>query len=331
MRPSLPFVAFFLATLASAQQPPGPRTASPLDLHAYLAELETWTAASERLKEHPEEAATLRKTLPKAWSVAVDGGRFDVSTQWLDSGLASAQKDPQAAARVAAQMKTRLAAMRASAQALGSPAEFDAQVARGKLDGILKRREFRGVHGPSWWDQWRDRFLAWWADRLSALLGKLHGHPMVARGFLWALIAGVVGAFAVWMVRWVLSGPAGQRLELVAADSTLESWRDLARQAFDASRRSNYRDAIRLAYWAGIHRLEELGLWRVERTRTHREYLRLVPPGHPLCEALSAITVCFEQAWYGAEAASPEDFRFALTLLEKLGCTFPSTPATVRF
>jgi uncharacterized protein DUF4129 len=327
----LPFVAFFLATLASAQQPPGPRTASPLDLHAYLAELETWTAASERLKEHPEEAATLRRTLPKAWSVAVDGGRFEVSTQWLDSGLASAQKDPQAAARVAAQMKIRLAAMQASAQALESPAELDAQLAHGKLENILKRREFRSSHGPSSWDQWRDRFLAWWADRLSALLGKLHGHPAVAGGFLWTLIAGAVGAFGVWMVRWVLSRPAGQGLDLVAADSSPESWQDLARQAFDASGRGNYRDAVHLAYWAGIHRLEELGLWRAERTRTHREYLCLVPPGHPLCEALSTMTVCFEQVWYGAEAASREDFRFALTLLEKLGCAFPSTPVTVRF
>ncbi|HLW79821.1 MAG TPA: DUF4129 domain-containing protein, partial [Terriglobia bacterium] len=89
--------------------------------------------------------------------------------------------------------------------------------------------------------------------------------------------------------------------------------------------------AVRLAYWTGVYRLADLGLWQIDRTRTHREYLRLVPqsPGEETRrDALSAVTSRFEHVWYGRRSASADDFRFVVSQLEKLGCVFPSTRAT---
>src|SRR3712207_7448718 len=37
----------------------------------------------------------------------------------------------------------------------------------------------------------------------------------------------------------------------------------------------------RCAYHAALCRMEEQGVWRVEDSRTPREYLRLLPPGDP--------------------------------------------------
>lgn len=330
MRRTLVFVPLLiaLAAPAQAQKNTAASNQAPLDLTSYLAQIDSWSAAIARVKEHPEEASALRNGLPKAWSVSIGCQHFEVSTQWFDSELASVEKDPRVAPEASGRMRVRLAAMRASAQALEQPRQLDPKLARTKLDEILRRQEFRSVHGPTWWDRLRDRLVAWLADFIETVLERLHGHPTVARIFLWGLVIGIVLAFLVWMVRLVLSQPVGIPLGLEEAAPASQTWQRLARAAVEAGGQGAYRDAIRLAYWAGIYRLEELGLWRADRTRTHREYLRLLPATHPQRGAFSAVTSCFERAWYGAEVASPEEFQFALVQLEKLGCGFPSTPAT---
>src|SRR5207244_11963010 len=67
-----------------------------------------------------------------------------------------------------------------------------------------------------------------------------------------------------------------------------------SRRASEAVAAGDYREAVRLAYWAGVYRLEELGQWRVERTRTHREYLRMLPRESSRHAPLAAITERFE-------------------------------------
>ncbi len=108
------------------------------------------------------------------------------------------------------------------------------------------------------------------------------------------------------------------------------------------------------AYWAGIYRLEELGVWQLDRSRTPREYLGLVARAatapstvvpsstrgtgatHAVGEArepvgpseraaaLAKLTRSLETTWYGYEPASAGDFGEAVSQLEALGCRFPS-------
>jgi hypothetical protein len=95
--------------------------------------------------------------------------------------------------------------------------------------------------------------------------------------------------------------------------------------------RGDYREAIRLAYWACIYRLEDLGIWKVDQTRTHREYLSLLNPAQPEWGPLSVVTRQFEFAWYAGRPSSERDFEATLTELEALGCAVRSTPPTARW
>lgn len=300
-----------------------------MDLPGYIAELDRWAAASRRLKDHPQEAAKLRKALPKEWSVEVDGQLYVVPADWLGSSLESVEKDFESAADYSEKIRSRLEAVRAEVIARSQPsASPEPKEARAKLEEILKRREFRSAREPSWLTQYRRRLGAWIFEVMEKLFGRLQVPPKVTQTLGWGLAIGLSLIFLVWLIRQFLRHPIGRPLKLPEAVSQEMRWRDWARQAMAAAARGQNREAIRLAYWAGVYRLEESGVWQVERARTPREYLRLLPAGHPSLDSLSMVTSRFERIWYGGQAASADDFQFAVTRLEELGCAFPSNPVT---
>jgi hypothetical protein len=319
----------FSACLALAQPAPTALSASPLDLAGYLAELDRWAAAVTRVKQDPSEATALRGQLPPAWSVSVEGQRYEVPTEWLRDELESIEKNPESAASCAEALE-RLHAMRAEALRMALAPSPPSADARQKLNEILKRREFRGVRGPSWLDQWRDRLALWLAELLSKLLGRMGLHAATSRILVWVLIALSSLVLLVWMVRRLMGRHAPVTLTLKVGEQAAKTWQDRAREAFAAAERGDFREAIRLAYWAGVFRLEELGLWKTARTRTHREYLRLLPTSHPQRDTFSDLTRRFELAWYAGREASADDFRSLVKNLERLGCVFPSRVATER-
>ncbi len=327
-RPLLLALAFLLASSGSAQERQAPADRAPLDRSGYLAELDAWGAAADRLREHPEEAPKLRQALPRAWSVTLDGQPFEIPTRWLDFALESVQQKKPGAPAAREHIQRWLAAMRVEAVALAGSPGLPPGVARGKLDEILHRREFRGTREPTWLDRLRERVDGWMTLLAQALLRRFSRHPKAARGFLWAVVVGLVLASLVWLVRLLLYRSGTPRLDLRADTAAATTWQKLARDALAAASREDYRDAIRLAYWAGVYRLEELGVWQVDRTRTHREYLDLLPWNHPQHGALAAVTAVFERIWYGGQSATSDHFQATLAQLEKLGCLFPSNPAT---
>jgi hypothetical protein len=81
-----------------------------------------------------------------------------------------------------------------------------------------------------------------------------------------------------------------------------------------------WRDAVHLAYWAGMSFLEASGAWRPDQARTPREYLKLITASSELRPVLSTLTQQLEVTWYGYRPAGPESFAETLTQLEKLGC-----------
>jgi hypothetical protein len=300
-----------------------------MDLSGYLAALDRWSAASRRLKGHPEEAAELQETVPKAWPVKIDGQLYVVPADWLSSTLESFEKDPTSAVEAARKIQSRLDALRAEVASLGqSSSTPDLETAHGKLEEILNRREFRNVQGPSWLSRMRRRLSAWILEGLGKLLGPLRVPPNFTRTLGWGLAIGLVLIFLVWLARQFFGRPFERAIDLSGAAPPTRGWRDWARRAVAAASRGQYRDAIRLAYWAGVYRLEESGVWKVKRARTPREYLRLLPAGHPSLDSLSTLTSRFERIWYGGQVASADDFQFTISQLEELGCAFPSNPAT---
>lgn len=207
------------------------------------------------------------------------------------------------------------------------------QVARQKLDAILNRYEFRGMRGPSRLDAARDRLIMWLGELLHSLFGGIGSSRRASQTLMWTLAISLAALLMAGLLRAFLRRPVGSSLDLKGPVSTGHGSRDWAREALEASARGDYRDAIRLAYWAGVYRLAELGFWQVDRTRTHREYLSLLAepaPDDARHSALVAVTSKFERVWYGSQAASADDFHFVVTQLETLGCLLPSTPVTAN-
>lgn len=324
---SLAALAVFIFSLSIAGLAEGKTpsdSAQPLSFAAYRAELDRWDAALGHWEKHPEEARALRQQLPAFWAVTADGQRFDVSTDWLQTGLQTLEKKPRARSRV---LQERLEAMRREAADLArGPQRSDAPI-RQKLEAILARREFRDVHAPTWFERLEERIGQWLGDLIEWLTGRLSGYPIITRATFWVLMLLAAGAFLAWMVKRLLRRHDTLRLDLSASPLADSTWQQMAREASEAAGRGDWREAIRLAYWSGIYRLEELGVWTVDRTRTHREYLRLIRRDQPQWEPLAALTRQFELAWYAARPASAEDFRAAMTRVEKLGCALPSTGA----
>jgi len=326
--------AWLRSSRTAGQKPAAGATQAALppaafDLTGYLKELDRWSAAAARLKQHPEEAGPLEKNLSDAWSVVIEGEHYSVPTDWLRETLSSLEQNHWLADDYAKEIQTRLEALRADAKALSEPATLRPKAARSKLDEILKRREFAGVHGPGWSERVRKRVTAWLGDLLDRISNRLSAHPALSRGLIWTLAIVLVLVFMAWLARSFLKRRPDTSLDLGGPIRAVRTWRDWARDALAASARGNYRDAIRLAYWAGVYRLEETGLWNVERTRTHREYLRLLPAGgEERRAALEALTWRFEHVWYGRLPASQDDFQFVIAQLETLGCRFQSPLTT---
>ncbi len=317
--------------LAGAVPASAGRPLPSLDLKEYLAELDRWSVAARRLEAHPGEATALRKELPESWTISIGRQRFSVSTDWLGAALGRLELEPARAGESSREIGARLAAFRSEAEALAEPSRIRPAEVRTKLDKILMRREFESAHAPVWIDRLGQRLHVWLMELVERLVDRFQGHPLGLRVVLWALVIGSGLMLLVSLVRLVLGRSATPlHLELEGATPAPTSWRDFALQAQAEAGRGSYRESLRLAYWAAVYRLEEVGIWHVERDRTHREYLRLLPASHPNRGAVSAITWRFEQVWYGGRAASSDDFKFALAQLEQLGCAFPSTPVTAK-
>ena len=301
---------------------------NPLDLLGYVAELEKYSVAAGQLKDHPEDAAALERDLPGQWVVITGGRSYRVSTEWLRERLDALRSGRGHPSDITREVVVRLNAMKASAQALliAEPAATDA--ARRRLNEILNRRDYRGVTGPSPVRSWREQATNWVADKLAMLFGSL-GHARLFASLAWLLAAAVALFLVTWLVRSALRVSASTRLRLEGP--SVSGPREWARQALACANRGDYREAIRLAYWAAVARLEEYGLWQMERARTPREYLRLLPYDHPQRPTLNALTVRFERTWYGGRGASAEDFRCALVELGELGCRLDWNRATANF
>jgi hypothetical protein len=293
---------------------------TPHDSKGYLEELDKWSAAAERLEAHPEEAASLERALPKNWPVAVGGQSFQVDTGWLRAELADFESDPGHAAKHSREMLTRLRVMRNAAESMTAALPVADTAARPKLDEILRRRQFRDVRPSGALRTGWQRLWDWIASQIDLIFGGASRHPNLSRTLVWTLTV----LFGLLVVGWVANSlrsfrrtrPRMQPSAPVQAGGSSE-W---SANALARASEGNYREAIHLAYWAGVYRLGETGLWKVDGARTPREYLRLLPGGHQRRTRLQELTDCFERVWYAGRVASAEDFRAALALLEDLGC-----------
>lgn len=323
--------------------------AAALDLPGYIRTLEQLRSAVAGLSTHPQNAAALRGSLPKSWTVEVSGQRFEVAAEWLGGELTRMESNPAQGASAEKEALARLDRLRAEAAALLAPPDPDPAAARAALQEILSRREYASVHTPSWFELAWARFIRALERLLERIFGTVAGSVTTRRILSWLLIGGSFVLLVVLLVRWLLRAIRRTELALVAPAAASKHWRQWAQEALAAGACGEFRAAVQACYWAGIGRLEDLGVWTADPSHTPREYLRLLAklgtevslPGRatgfreePALEperlrgALGPLTGTFERVWYAGEGATAADFHASLDRLEELGCRFPSNRPT---
>ncbi|MBB6145041.1 hypothetical protein HNQ77_002997 [Silvibacterium bohemicum] len=191
--------------------------------------------------------------------------------------------------------------------------------ARADADAILRHPEFVTVSGTSFWDRVMAH-IALWIDSLFnnvAMFGRRS--PWIGPVFEWGLIALAGTGLFVWAMRVLRRQRLKVRIEagrqIEPCEEASRNWRALAAEQ---AARADWREAVHCLYWATIVMLEGRRFWAPNRSRTPREYVRLLEAGSPGWSLLRQQTLGFERIWYGLQAAEPGDYQRALDAHEQL-------------
>jgi len=285
----------------------------------YRAQIDSLLDAADQM-DNSAEAPHALQDLPERWSIHTDHGDFDISTEGLrrDVRKYNADKNDKNADAIS----IRLDSLRQEIDDFEkTPPDTSAQ--QNALDSILRRREFRDVHGPTI----LDRFKRWALEAIFHLLRRIFGRlfgssviPTVGKYFVYGLMV-LAGLALLYLVYRAFLRDQGFE-EIVPHDLPVSAkeWAVWLSEARAAAAKGDWREAVHLAYWAGISFLERQGFWKPDRARTPREYLRLISAGSEQREILITLTRIFELAWYAKRDANESTFSQTLEQLEKLGC-----------
>jgi uncharacterized protein DUF4129 len=330
----LPFLrSLALALLISAVAPSVASSQSAVSPSSDVRSVQGFQTELDRLitliRSSPQaaDAPAIAAQIPNRWRVSVGDQRVDVSTRWLTTVLTQApgRAHEWPAAREA--LARRLEGIRDEATFRSGADTGETRVrARTDVQAILTRSEFMQSAVSRWREEARDEIIRWLDQMFSRLgLGAQMGQRMT-RGLAWMVALLALGGLGFWLVR-SLSGAPAPPLELGTAITRLRA-RELALRAIAEARAGNVREAVRLGYHAALVRMEEEGVFRMDDSRTPREYLRLMNTGDARQPLMLDLTRRFEQIWYGNRAVSPDDAPSVASHLEVLGCLRPGERAS---
>jgi hypothetical protein len=273
------------------------------------------------LDAHPEQAGALLSQVADHVTVKTATGEITVDQKSLKDDLAVfSRSDGSKRAATLSRIRNYIQALNSAAADYEKPTS-DIPAAHNQLNQILSRSEFKQVRAPSA----KDAFLAKiyrWLSRLFRKFTLSGGAAFdLLRVLIYLLIAAAISLLAIWTIRRLRS-PQQERpqREIIPFAPSARSWRTWLADARGFAQRQDWRNAIHMAYWAGISYLEEHGSWKPNRARTPREYLRLIGARATHYPVLSALTRKLELVWYGYATAREADFQETLLELEKLGC-----------
>jgi hypothetical protein len=305
-----------------------PSPEQSLSLQQYISELDRCSAVLSNPASDSAAFHELRMTIPANWNVTAGEDHFSVATIWLTGPLATIEKNPGANHDALTQVQQKLQTYRDAAHALefAAAAQNLAQ-SRTRLNPILSAREFRGQHGPSWFDALMSRFWSWIGKQFDRFFGGVRRAKAIGNVVAWTAVILVGLLLLFWTLRFLmLAGPRSE-MDLSGATPVNRDWHRWLREAREAAARGDYRVAIHAAYWAAIVKMEETKSLPEDRSRTPRESLRLIKKESAEYPPLLQLTRRFELVWYGYRSATAADWSDAVQQLETLGCLRSSTPA----
>jgi hypothetical protein len=296
--------------------PTSASAATGMPVADYISTLRQLAASVQNLSGDSKSATDLGRSLPGRWEVQSGDTSFKIDTQTLKADIEQVGKESGGNAKQ--RLTKEISALIAEAEAYQKPAE-NYSSSRAALDQILLRSEFHNVHGPTWWDRLKQRLALWVVHALERIFGS-SAIATVGKVTVWTIVGVAALVLAIWAFKTIRQGARMETLMPESIPVSAKRWRVWMAEAQAAAGTGNWRNAIHLAYWAGISFLEEGGMWRPDRARTPREYLRLVATNSEYRSALTALTRQFEAVWYGYKEAGPDAFAETLSRLEDLGC-----------
>jgi Domain of unknown function (DUF4129) len=295
-----------------------PAQTAGLSLDEYRRTLAAISDRVDSLHDHPENAGAVGASIPDKVKVRTAAGEITVSHGDLKADLTEFVKaNSEKRSQLLPQIQDYVHTLSQNAAAFDGAQQA---AAHDKLAAILARREFRNLQGPNAKDVLLAKIFGWLIRMLSRLGAGNAGFNWF-QVVIYTIIGGALTVILVWTVRRL----RGRReesspREIVPFAPSARSWHVWLAEARCLAQQQDWRNAIHLAYWAGISFLEEHGAWKPNRARTPREYLRLVGTRTAKYRPLAALTRQLERVWYGYNDAAESDFNEALALLEKLGC-----------
>lgn len=292
-----------------------------ISIAEYKHQLDDIAQKVDALKDDPNQAGKLVTEIPDTVSVATDSREINVRFKTLKDDLAAfSNADEEKRASLLPQLQNYLQQLVAAAESYDHSGT-DISAARDKLNTILARREFNKVRGPSAKDAFLAKIYRWLARILNKLGSRAGANFAGTRLIIYLLVAAAAILILIWTIRR-LRRPQEEPVqrEIIPFAPSAKSWRAWLTEARALAQHQDWRNAIHLAYWAGISYLEEHGAWKPNRARTPREYLRLIGARAAQYSVLAALTRKLEYAWYGYGEVAESDFNEALGQLEKLGC-----------
>lgn len=304
---------FLVSVLPGFSQDNGKKVSLP----GYITELNRLAGIASQCSKNPQAIQEILRILPPSWVVKTGARNYTVSTEQLKAAI-SVSKNANSV-QACKTFNDRIAVLKTDAQALQQP-PLNFSQNRKILAEILARREFRDIHGPTMWDQWKMKVRAFILKLLAGILMS-SAFANIKDSIIWI----VMGVAAIVLFVWIFKIlKRSVRLETIALQNSVpvsaKSWMIRMAEAQTAAAEERWRDAVHLAYWAGISFLESNGLWKPDRARTPREYLKLLSASHESWHPLAALTRKFEIIWYGYAEAGPESYFESLKHLESMGC-----------
>ncbi len=290
---------------------------SEVSLAQYIDELQHLQGALTGAQPSSADLDPVVAGLPSAWTVRSDSQVFQVSSAELKQDLQEHQRDTKETTSLE-YARLLVATLLADAKAMDLKG-IDAQAERQRLDQILARPDFYSALHESWWERLKREAQSLAFRLLQSMLGS-SAFPVVSRVVVWLIAGSAVALLAWWAVRNYLKSEEFAHFSGAADAISARPWHDWQAEAKAAAEQGRWRDAIHLSYWSAISFLEGQGLWRPDRARTPREYLRLLPREDVHRDSLSELTQEFEKTWYGSEAATMNEFLAVNTILGRLGC-----------
>lgn len=295
---------------------------STLDQYkAHLENLRTLVASCEAQISacNPNAVGNDEQVQLQGLGTGANANSFEAHYGWLRDALKSAQNAGE---------KNRTGELHAAGARLDEAlreasgegqAQINVAVARQRADAILGHPEFATVHEDSIWQKLWER-VAMWLGSLFSNVAQFGKHaPWIGPLFEWGLMVIALVGLVVWAMRVLQRQRLAVRVE---AARQIEPWEEAARNwrslAEEQAAHGNWREAVHCLYWASIAVLEGRRFWAPNRSRTPREYVRLLESGSARWKLLRQQTQGFEHVWYGLRDAAEQDYARALELHEGL-------------